>query len=238
MEYIYTFILGWLAIVLIHGFIRVHFSLKDERKKESHFLFKLFVIANSSKYDNALFYHNWDYPVNLKTAFYMAKDIILSRMGIFDGYDIQKIKRECNSCDGTGRWHYWYDNCGEWCFKCNGTGTYKTDTYYLKRFWLNNMLFHSPAYDAPKFGEPIHNTIKGLTKHKDYGKRAGAISAYILCLIYKRDYLFKLTKWIYQDWKRKLPGMVYEKYWNIKHKVIALFVSDYYQPDYDDGLPF
>jgi len=101
--------------------------------------------------------------------FYPVKTRVLRKYGKFDGYDIQRIHDLCWSCDGTGRWHYWYDDGGDWCWKCNGTGTYRLAWHLLERWRLGEHVFHHPVWEVARLGRVAH-FIKGRieSKHPDH----------------------------------------------------------------------
>jgi len=123
-------------------------------------LFQAFKIANSGWY-------------LAKPLFYKLKDKLLQLHGDYVGYDVQFVKKKCIRCDGTGNFFFWKkDNygCKEYdkCNDCNGTGVYEVKKYFLKRYILNDEIFHIQTYQAPKFGDRINSTIRGRIKHDEY----------------------------------------------------------------------
>lgn len=110
-----------------------------------------------------------------KDAFYELKDIILNGFGRTDGYDLQVIKRTCRHCDGTGRHCYWIKHLAERCWQCGGTGIYEKVQVALRRYILNEHLFHKPmgriSGGCFHAGEStiqldFHEVIKGIVEHK------------------------------------------------------------------------
>ena len=79
----------------------------------------------------------------VKARFYhFIKEPILTRYGtVLEGMDIQKIVLECRGCGGTGQWGSHRRDGGAMCFRCNGTGIYRTDYFGLARFDLGGRLF-------------------------------------------------------------------------------------------------
>ena len=98
-------------------------------------------------------------------AFYALKHKILEKHGHPDGMDLQIIKKTCHSCNGTGT----FDEPGD-CYKCGGSGVYTTNHYILKRYKINEHVFHVPVMDDPfavkKHHAKCKNTINGLVQHK------------------------------------------------------------------------
>lgn len=124
-------------------------------------MFQAFKIANTGWYLG-------------KPIFYKLKEKLLQLYGDYVGYDVQFIKKKCDTCGGTGNFLYWKKNCYGFtdgydrCNDCGGSGVYEVKKYYLKRFVLNDEIFHIPTYQAPKFGDRINATIKGKIKHDVY----------------------------------------------------------------------
>jgi hypothetical protein len=126
------------------------------------------------------------YRYENKYQWYRIKDMLLARYGTLVGEDIQRIKRECHSCDATGYWHYWYDDGGDICDRCWGTGVWQWEFNFLNRYELFGKTFHRPhgtrilTDDGKKF-EP---TIKGKMKHIEVSARKAWWSFVILALLF------------------------------------------------------
>lgn len=80
-----------------------------------------------------------------RNMMYEFKERFLRLYATPDGYDLQVIRDLCRGCDGTGRWHYWHDDGGEWCDRCGGTGTYQWRVITLHRWTLHGHVFHVPG---------------------------------------------------------------------------------------------
>lgn len=78
--------------------------------------------------------------------FYRFKDRFLMIFGIPDGYDLQRLKLECNGCDGTGRWGRWRSDGGEFCRRCNGSGVFEWRHVKLVRYDVQGLTFHRPEW--------------------------------------------------------------------------------------------
>jgi hypothetical protein len=181
------------------------FKLFPDKKQMNGFLFKCFVMANGS-----------DYWYEMKEEFYKVKNKVLKRKAIYCGLQMQRVPVRCNSCDGTGRWHYWYYDGGEWCFRCRGTGIFQVRLYYLMKYILNGKVFHIPVgrWYMPQFGDLCtQEVISGRIKHRDY-KKAGYYGALILMAVYcpSRFIKYKRKRWKF----RILQALqkIYYGYWN------------------------
>jgi hypothetical protein len=123
--------------------------------------------------------------------FYPLKAWLLKRFGKFICYDTQRIKQPCWSCDGTGRWHYWYDDGGEWCYKCRGTGVYAVKWYLLERWLLWGDIYHRPAWWQPWRLAPIRAHYNGKLKHPSIDPIVGHRALSWLLLIFKPRWYFQ-----------------------------------------------
>lgn len=134
---------------------------------------RLLYIANSSKYSEKDEY------------FYPLKNRLLLRHAVYDGYDEQVINKDCWNCNGTG-----IDKWDTDCDKCNSSGIYEVKKYYLKRYILNNRLYHSPQFMKPD-GE-CKETIEGLIQHEPIASLTGKRACKWLMLRYDFLRLLKL----------------------------------------------
>jgi len=141
-----------------------------------------------------------------RDSFYPIKNRILKEHGRFIGWDTQRITRQCWSCDGTGRWHYWYHHGGEWRYKCRGTGVYRYDYILLGRWMLWGAIFHKPAdldwlnYQGTFQLGLFHHHYKGLLKHGEVKTTDARRALFILRLLYSpRD----LAVQKFRDWKMR-----------------------------------
>jgi hypothetical protein len=80
----------------------------------------------------------------LKQDFYKLKAEMLQKYATKAGIAKQKIKKECNSCDGTG-----FYQRGVSCMRCSN-GIYEVRTYYLQRWVMNGDLYFVPVTYNPE----------------------------------------------------------------------------------------
>lgn len=143
---------------------------------------RLFIICNSA--DN-----NWF----AKHRFYKLKIKILQQYGIHSGYDVQIIEQECWSCNGKGTFRN-----RELCTSCDN-GVFKIRKIALKRWILNDRIFHEPIgnvlpngnilpfdttepIDAIKNGIFYTKEIKGIIKHDKGSETLNPYYCYLLLL--------------------------------------------------------
>lgn len=116
---------------------------------------------------NRLFLANAGNYYPKQDHFYPLKNYILFLYGHEDGFDIQTLKRKCHTCKGTGNFLYWKHDDFEMCWNCTN-GIYKTGSIALRRFLLNDHVFHVPDrwLDVSKIHSiHIKNHIHELIKH-------------------------------------------------------------------------
>lgn len=125
----------------------------------------------------------------VKARFYhFIKEPILTRYGtVLEGMDIQKIVLECRGCGGTGQWGSHRRDGGAMCFRCNGTGIYRTDYFGLARFDLGGRLFLKPTLGWIGSMPPadMRVTMYGRCIHAIVGIR-GTEALLWLALLYDR----------------------------------------------------
>jgi len=167
-------------------------KLFETKKDIPKWIADYFYLANSGTYSG-------------KQSFYSnVKTIILDKFGIFDGYDQQIIKKECWSCHGTGLYkHYWYE-CGELmcikqekCYSCI-KGVYSTRQFFLKRYILNENIYHIPCDFEPIVG-PIKNKINGIIKHETVNSEQAYRAYIILLFLYNKNKFYCLIKDMIQE---------------------------------------
>lgn len=106
---------------------------------------------------------------NPPSGFYAFKERFLKRFATFDGFDLQKIERECHSCGATG----FYEK-GRICHRCDGSGVYDIVEHWLARYQFGDAIYHKPMDHADvyhlkgawKYPEP-KAIIEGRIKHSD-----------------------------------------------------------------------
>ncbi|MGE5052049.1 MAG: hypothetical protein ACM3KI_11145 [Bacillota bacterium] len=121
-----------------------------------------------------------------KQYFYeKIKPFVLNSFGEFVGYDLQIIKQQCYSCDGTGvykKYHYEYGQRflvkKEACIRCNG-GIYMTKRFSLARYVLNGKIYHIPHFFESNRNHI--NTIEGVINHESINHDE-AFRAYLIFL--------------------------------------------------------
>lgn len=131
----------------------------------------------------------WGYDEWVKFRFYtFIKSPILRTYATATGQmDVQRIVRECRGCGGTGLWGSHRSDGGSVCFRCNGTGVYRTDHFGLARYDLGGRVFHQPVLKwigtMPPADMPV--TIEGRIDHRYRGTKA--VEALLwLALVYDR----------------------------------------------------
>lgn len=130
--------------------------------------------------------------------FYPLKNKLLKKYGIADGYDLQKIERQCWQCEGTGI-DEWHDS--EQCTFCEGTGIYKTVEIVLARCKLGKKVYHLPT-DILSVQVAPKNIIRGLVCHKRPTRKEFLKALKILLLVYDFPSFYSLMYNIYQEKKR------------------------------------
>jgi len=141
--------------------------------------------ANTGNYrDKQLFYAEIKYPV-------------LEKYAEKCGWDKQIIERKCHSCSGTGVYKHYNYEFGqryligeEKCWNCS-KGIYSKNTFYLKRYILNGVLYHIPQFNNPH--EPIINTINGIISHREIAPENALKSFLVLSAVYNRQLLRDLA---------------------------------------------
>lgn len=143
---------------------------------------RLFIICNSAG-------SNWF----AKRAFYKLKVKILQQYGVHSGYDLQIIEDECWSCNGKGIFRN-----RELCTSCD-KGIFQTRKIALKRYILNDKIFHEPIghvlpngnilpfnsleqIEAIKEGIFYVKEIKGIINHDKGNETLNPYYCYLLLL--------------------------------------------------------
>lgn len=106
-----------------------------------------------------------------KMRFYAIKNRILIRYADTESVmDIQRIVLECRRCYGCGigpvnrRTHQ-----SDTCYRCSGTGVYRTDYFGLARYNLAGRVFHRPVRRWSELPADTAVTIEGRVSHKHPG---------------------------------------------------------------------
>ena len=102
-------------------------------------------------------------------SFYPYKAQILKRYGVPDGYDVQRIKKECWVCKGEGVSFNPFSQRNPgltlvFCRHCNGTGLYRNSTHYLQRYRLGDRIYHTPTPKDELIGDE-REAIRGFVEH-------------------------------------------------------------------------
>ena len=145
-----------------------------------------------------------DYP-DKRTWFYPFKTDFLRCHAITDGLDLQIIKDRCWCGDGIWRGReftvperYW-----DTCWRCDGSGIYRTRRVVLIRWLLDDALFHEPSnFDrVQRGGADYRNIINGLIKHPGVDSDLGRRAMLKLFLIYDRPMLRRWIQYKYAAWR-------------------------------------
>ena len=138
---------------------------------------------------------NRDVKIYCKEQFYAIKKNLLTKYGTKLGEEIQHIRKECYSCDGTGRYKCDW-KLTESCWSCAGTGVYEQYWTRLDKYKFGGYTFHNPTkkqYDyQPLFEGEALPVITGYIHHKTPKYRMADEALYWLLLIYDRKTLKKL----------------------------------------------
>lgn len=132
-------------------------------------------------------------PLIRQREFYALKDKLLQRYGTSDGFDVQHIKKECWSCDGTGKAYRDAFVFGQWrsvyvgkCFRCNN-GVYHEFWVRLERYRLGRHTFHIPKERTSADPGLVmqHPMIEGYIRHHDYPGHLPLEAAFWLFLVFE-----------------------------------------------------
>lgn len=184
-------------------------------------------------------------------AFYRVKDVILSRYGTWDGYDVQHIKgKKCNSCGGRGQ-HPKYSYTGkiyDWadCYRCWG-GWYRFPKWIcLRRIKFGPFTFHKPLKREECVGNPFTKeklgwevserpVIEGYIEHDDH--HLGVLAIYLLFMIYDRDtakvFINRELYWRKVRVKNRISN-AYRRLKTFRHKEVGTAL----RYEHDEDLPF
>lgn len=133
---------------------------------------------------------NRDADMITKDKFYPIKNRILLKYGTRVGEEIQHIRKECYSCDGTGVFRCeWKPK--ESCWSCGGTGVYEQYWTRLDKYKLGKWYFHNPTKRQYEY-EPLFEgvalpVIKGYIHHDRPKYRLGREAMLWLFLMYDRS---------------------------------------------------
>jgi hypothetical protein len=171
-------------------------------------------MRDANAYGNNFSWAAWCNP------FYPFKDRLLWKHGTFLGYNIQRIKRECNRCGGTGNFLYWTDSSYKKCWCCNGTGLYRIDYHLLERYLLFGDIYHKPIRlaDVKRFGA-IGPLIKGKIEHKHMSARHAWISFLMLAFLFDQSVFRKESK--------RIAGNIRRHYWRNFNRAFDKFAIAY-----------
>jgi hypothetical protein len=133
--------------------------------------------------------------ISCKEQFYAIKKKLLLKHGTFIGEEIQHIRKECYSCEGTGKFKCEWKQT-ESCWGCGGTGVFEQYWTRLDKYKLGNYFFHNPTkkqYEyEPLFEKTALPLITGYIHHKTPKYRIGTEAMYWLLLIYDYAHFKKM----------------------------------------------
>lgn len=167
-------------------------ELTQARRRDQR-LCKLLIRANSAP------------PSSVREEFYTLKRSILAEHAVSDGFDTQEIKRDCWGCDGTGTFRHWSRTSSDTCYRCGGSGIFRRDYWWLKRWQWFGHVFHTPIGQAQPTESP---TIRGRIKHVD---RCFAIEAAVAVMFMVDRPLF--DRCVMSVWPK----------WSIVRRLLAKF---------------
>lgn len=170
--------------------------------------------------------------------FYPFKWRFLEKHALPDGCDLQVIKQKCWCGDGIFRGVDYDLPRIHWdiCWKCNGTGVYRTKKIVLQRWLLCGVLFHVPSNSLQAdFGWlEFKETITGLVTHSGYGRSLARHAFCKLLWIYEPDTLWRMLR---EQWVNGLDRR--ERNLRRKWEKMRYQIRDYFWPDdSEDEVPF
>lgn len=129
-------------------------------------------------------------------CFYPLKDRLLQAYGTPDGFDLQRVVKECNRCFRG----VWRSECGyhqDICWHCGGTGIWRVDASILQRFTFGSRTFHRPVeyhrevtkewlVERMATGE-FRELINGKIKHEPATMEAAKSAYFDLLWKFERD---------------------------------------------------
>jgi hypothetical protein len=193
-----------------------------------------------------LHYANRDIDWRIKDEFYKIKTKILIKYGYKVGYDIQHIKKICDTCDGSG-----FFKCNwkhpETCWSCYGTGVYYEFWSKLDKYKLGNWYFHNPVEKSytSKYIILYQNNpvIEGYIQHVPPKYYIGKECLFWILLIFNFK-LFRKFLFYNQFEKKKITPfvMIASLLYRVKnfkfHKKSRKKPYITYTDIYDEELPF
>ncbi|MDE2020029.1 MAG: hypothetical protein KGJ13_06825 [Patescibacteria group bacterium] len=88
---------------------------------------------------------------NPQNGFYPFKTRFLKRFAVRDGYDLQRVDKECFTCGGSGMYTE-----KEECRHCGGSGIHHTNEHWLERWDLQGTVYHVPRENVEVYLENEH----------------------------------------------------------------------------------
>jgi hypothetical protein len=165
--------------------------------------------------------------------FYRFKTRFLRAHALSDGLDLQTIVDKCWCGDGIWRGIegqipeiYWAT-----CWKCNGTGIYRTRKIVLIRWLLNGAIFHEPSHFNDCEWFTYKETFNGILKHGGVSEKAGRRAMIKLMLRYEPRQGYAILRYYF---RRYIKDQTYATRWRsrrIIYRVRCFFVGD-------DEIPF
>lgn len=187
--------------------------------------------------------------------FYDIKNMLLSKYGIFERYDLQFIEgKKCFSCNGTGIYSDWFGK-DDICYNCY-SGWYKRPFWsLLEVIRFGKYTFHRPKKKLYKKPEDLQVNIEGYIQHKE--PKYGFIAMLIILFLYDKKSMkiyfnVELSNgWRLQWWKpynfilntfhlikRKHKSIPIIRFRNSIANKIKAKHNPYYYKDENEELPF
>lgn len=132
-----------------------------------------------------LHHANSDISYLTKSNFYAIKNYILQKYGLRTTTDIQHIRKECYTCEGTGSYTCSY-KLPEKCWDCYGTGVYEEYWAVLDVYTLGKYHFHLPVKKVLK-SLMFFTNIEGYIHHRPSKNNLGRECMLWLYLFYDFD---------------------------------------------------
>jgi hypothetical protein len=192
---------------------------------------------------------NTDPGILRRDEFYAIKERLLMRYGTIQGTEIQHIKKDCFTCDGTGEYEPEVD-----CYKCWGTGVYQEFWVKLISWDWNGYSFHQPVERKHKpflseDGSHVPITHEGyITKLHHWAANESRLWLFLLfdrktfframkssCQCRPRLPLSIIQKIVFD--LRLLPSRVRHNYWSCLRK-LRCFLKPVVEVEGYEDIPF
>ncbi len=161
--------------------------------------------------------------------YFPLKDKILNRFGVHIGYDLQHVKKECYTCNGTG----WY-TVRDRCYNCRD-GIYSEFWCKLSSYELGNRKFYIPSQKYYMKPSDMTVNIEGIIKNNNEVEFIKSYRAFMFlrCIFQPKEYL----KTIFSNWFWIIHTK-YNYYQNICSRFLLKIKQTNCKHDFGDNSPF